>query len=179
MSGHLLLPEEGGPGKYPSTLTSSRFFVYYHPFLCFLDPGQFPEEVYAQSPLLFWTIIAVGSRRPSPNHLSPTGTSSLLTSLASPVLRLAWSTLADVPRGYNIHFVKALALLCTWPFPTSSTSTDPTFTLCGMMMNVAMQIGLHRPSHAQDFSKLEMVRDVGKLKERVMCWAICNCVAQR
>lgn len=95
------------------------------------------------------------------------------------MLRLAWSTLADVPRGYNIHFVKALALLCTWPFPTSSTSTDPTFTLCGMMMSVAMQIGLHRPSHAQDFSKLEQVRDVGKLRERVMCWAICNCVAQR
>ncbi|PGH04009.1 hypothetical protein AJ80_08593 [Polytolypa hystricis UAMH7299] len=148
----------------------SCFFAFYHPFLPFLDRDKPPEDYYSTSPLLFWTIISVGSRRyqTDPN---------LLNSLSGPVLRLVWSTLADVPQSY--HVVKALALLCTWPFPTSSTSTDPTFMLCGMMMQVAMQIGLHRPSHAQDFSKFRVELRDDELKDRVSTWAICNIVAQR
>lgn len=92
-------------------------------------------------------------------------------------MRLVWSTLADVPQSY--HVVKALALLCTWSFPTSSTSTDPTFMLCGMMMQVSTQIGLHRPSHAQDFSKFRVELREGELRDRVRTWAVCNIVAQR
>lgn len=75
--------------------------------------------------------------------------------------------------------VKALCLLCTWPFLTSSTSTDPTFMLCGMMMQVAMQLGLHRPSHVQDFSKFRVELMEGELRDKVRTWAICNIVAQR
>ncbi|GAB1206626.1 hypothetical protein APSETT445_005316 [Aspergillus pseudonomiae] len=101
----------------------------------------------------------------------------LLNSLAGPVSRLVWSTLADIPQSY--HVVKALCLLCTWPFPTSSTSTDPTFMLCGMMMQVAMQLGLHRPSYAQDFSKFRVELIEEELKDKVRTWAICNIVAQR
>ncbi|KAJ5095680.1 hypothetical protein NUU61_005036 [Penicillium alfredii] len=146
------------------------FFTYYHPFLPFLDRKQPPEEYYNISPLLFWTIISVGARRYQSD-------STLLNSLAGPVTRLVWSTLADIPQSY--HVVKALCLLCSWPFPTSSTSTDPTFMLCGMMVQVAMQLGLHRPSHSQDFSKfrVELIED--ELKDKVRTWAICNIVAQR
>jgi hypothetical protein len=120
--------------------------------------------------LLFWTIISVGARRYQ-------GDTGLLNSLAGPVTRLVWSTLADIPQSY--HVVKALCLLCSWPFPTSSTSTDPTFMLCGMMIQVAMQLGLHRPSHSQDFSKfrVELIED--ELRDKVRTWAICNIVAQR
>jgi hypothetical protein len=102
---------------------------------------------------------------------------SLLNSLAGPVMRLLWNTIADVPQNY--HVVKALALLCTWSFPTSSTTTDPTFTICGIMMQTALQIGLHRPSHAQDFTKFKIELRDADLKDRVRTWAICNMVAQR
>ncbi|EEH10988.1 C6 zinc finger domain-containing protein [Histoplasma capsulatum G186AR] len=148
----------------------SQFFTFYHPFLPFLDRDRSPEEYHSTSPLLFWSIISVGSRR---YQADPT----LLNALSGPVSRLVWSVLADVPQSY--HVVKALALLCTWPFPTSSTSTDPTFMLCGMMMHIAMQIGLHRPSHAQDFSKFRIEFREGELKDRVKTWGICNIVAQR
>ncbi|KAL2814543.1 hypothetical protein BDW59DRAFT_154346 [Aspergillus cavernicola] len=146
------------------------FFTYYHPFLPFLNRGQSPEDYFAASPLLFWTIISVGARRYQPD-------SNLLNSLAGPVTRLVWSTLADVPQSY--HVVKALCVLCSWPFPTSSTSTDPTFMLCGMMIQVAMQLGLHRPSHTQDFSKYKMELIEEELRDKVRTWAICNIVAQR
>jgi hypothetical protein len=151
-------------------LTHASFFTYYHPFLPFLDREQSPEEYYTVSPLLFWTIISVGARRyqPDPN---------LLNSLAGPVTRLVWSTLADVPQSY--HVVKALCLLCSWPFPTSSTSTDPTFMLCGLMIQIAMQLGLHRPSHTQDFSKYRVELVEEELRDKVRTWATCNIVAQR
>ena len=122
------------------------------------------------SPLLFWTILSVGARRYEKD-------TTLLTSLSGPVNRFVWSTLADVPQNY--HVVKALCLLCTWPFPTSSTSTDPTFMYCGMMLQVAIQIGLHRPSHSQDFSKFRIELREEELKDRVSTWAVCNIVAQR
>ncbi|KAJ5988803.1 hypothetical protein N7481_004013 [Penicillium waksmanii] len=148
----------------------NMFFTYSHPFLPFLDRQQSPDDYYTASPLLFWTIISVGARRYQ-------GDTGLLNSLAGPVTRLVWSTLADIPQSY--HVVKALCLLCSWPFPTSSTSTDPTFMLCGMMIQVAMQLGLHRPSHSQDFSKfrVELIED--ELRDKVRTWAICNIVAQR
>ncbi|KAL4781688.1 hypothetical protein BJX76DRAFT_334650 [Aspergillus varians] len=146
------------------------FFTYYHPFLPFLDIEQSPEDYYTVSPLLFWTIISVGARRYQPD-------SNLLNSLAGPVTRLVWSTLADVPQSY--HVIKALCLLCSWPFPTSSTSTDPTFMLCGLMIQVAMQLGLHRPSHTQDFSKYRVELIEEELRDKVRTWAICNIVAQR
>ncbi|KAL3472219.1 hypothetical protein BJX99DRAFT_235947 [Aspergillus californicus] len=146
------------------------FFTCYHPFLPFLDQERSPEEYYTTSPLLFWTIISVGARRYQAD-------SNLLNSLAGPVTRLVWSTLADVPQSY--HVVKALCVLCSWPFPTSSTSTDPTFMLCGMMLQVAMQLGLHRPSHTQDFSKYRVELIEEELRDKVRTWAICNIVAQR
>ncbi|EPS30349.1 hypothetical protein POX_b02641 [Penicillium oxalicum] len=146
------------------------FFTYYHPFLPFLNRTKTPEDYFSASPLLFWTIVSVGARR----YQSDSG---LLTSLAGPVTRLVWSTLADIPQSY--HVVKALCLLCSWPFPTSSTSTDPTFMLCGMMVQVAMQLGLHRPSHTQDFSKFRVELIEEELRDKVQTWAICNIVAQR
>jgi hypothetical protein len=147
-----------------------RFFTFHHPFLPFLNPDRKPEDYFARSPLLFWTIISVGARHYTPEP-------DLFNALSAPLMRLVWSTVAEVPQNY--HMIKALILLCAWPLPTSSTSTDPTFMLCGLMMQIALQIGLHRPTHAQDFSKFRVdLRDV-ELQDRVVVWSVCNIVAQR
>ncbi|KAK5948633.1 hypothetical protein OHC33_010392 [Knufia fluminis] len=147
-----------------------RFFKFSHPFLPFLNPDRPPEEYYTKSPLLFWTIILVGSRHYSAEP-------HLFAALARQIQTLTWSTLAEVPQNY--HHVKALILLCAWPLPCSSTSTDPTFMLAGMMMQVALQIGLHRPDHAQDFSKFRVELRQAELQDRVVTWCVCNMVAQR
>ncbi|KAL8786673.1 MAG: hypothetical protein Q9195_008109 [Heterodermia aff. obscurata] len=146
------------------------FFTFYHPFLPFLEPNKSPDQYYAASPLLFWVIISVAARRYDPDP-------SLFTSLAGPVSRLLWVTLESVPQSYFV--VKALCIVCTWPTPISSTSADPTFMLSGMMMQIAKQIGLHRPSHAQDFTKFKVELREEELKDRVRTWATCNAVAQR
>ena len=146
------------------------FFTFYHAFLPFLDPNKTADEYYNSSPLLFWTIIAVAARR---YQADP----SLFPSLSGPLSRLVWSTLAEVPQSY--HVVKALCVLCTWPLPVSSTSSETTFMLSGVMMQLAMQIGLHRPSYAQDFTKFRVELREEELKDRVKTWAACNLVAQR
>ncbi|KAJ9645505.1 hypothetical protein H2204_001085 [Knufia peltigerae] len=147
-----------------------RFFTFQHPFLPFLNPDRTPEEYHTRSPLLFWTILAVGARHYTPEP-------ELFNALSGPLTRLMWSTIAEVPQNY--HIVKALILLCAWPLPTSSTSTDPTFMICGLMMQIALQIGLHRPSHAQDFSKFRVELREVELQDRIVVWSVCNIVAQR
>lgn len=145
------------------------FFIYYHPWLPFLNPSQAPDQYFQQHPLLFWSIISVAARR-------YTADPQLLTSLSGPLSRLLWTTVGEVP---NNHFaIKALCLLCTWPLPTSTTATDPTHILCGVMMKAATGIGLHRPNHAQDFSRVEVDLNREQLHDRVVTWAVCNIVAQ-
>ncbi|KAL8826314.1 MAG: hypothetical protein Q9170_007451 [Blastenia crenularia] len=59
------------------------------------------------------------------------------------------------------------------------TSKDPTFMLNGLMMQIAMQIGLHRPSHAQDFARFKVEFREEELKDRVKTWVACNMISQR
>ncbi|RMD42606.1 hypothetical protein DV735_g2555, partial [Chaetothyriales sp. CBS 134920] len=147
-----------------------RYFTLFHPFLPFLNPERTADEYYQRSPLLFWVIMNVAAR-----HFA--GDPDLFGALCQPLSKLTWETLADVPQNY--HVVKALILLCAWPLPTSSTSTDPTFMYCGLMIQIALQIGLHRPSHAQDFSKFRVELRDAELQDRVVVWSVCNIVAQR
>ncbi|RNJ52036.1 hypothetical protein D7B24_004553 [Verticillium nonalfalfae] len=147
----------------------NMFFNYYHPYLPFLNPQQSPDTYYQQHSLLFWTIVAVAARRYSAD---PT----LLTTLSGPLTRLLWQTIGDVPSSYYV--VKALCLLCTWPLPTSTTTADPTHILCGVMLRTATGIGLHRPNHTQDFSRVSVDLNKEQLHDRVTTWAVCNIVAQ-
>ncbi|BCR91612.1 transcription factor domain-containing protein [Aspergillus chevalieri] len=146
-----------------------QFFKYYHPFLPLLDPQKGPDEHLHRSSLLAWTIICVASRR-APSE------PGLLSSLSGPFSRLLWSTITGVPQDY--HVVKALCILCTWPLPTTSQRTDATFMLSGLMMQIAMQLGLHRPVQAEEFTTFRMEVQGEAMKDRLQTWVICNIVAQ-
>lgn len=145
-----------------------EFFANYHQFLPFLNEYQSPERYYQQHPLLYWAIISVSCRR----YQDPT----LLQQLAGPLHKLIWATIGDVPQSYYV--VQALCLICTWPVPTSISTLDPTHILCGVMMKVATGIGLHRPKHIQDFSRIPVELNMEGLHDRVKTWAVCNIVAQ-
>lgn len=146
-----------------------HFWQCYHPYLPFLDPQQSPDDYHAQHPLLFWAMIAVAARRYT---VDP----ALLAAVSGPLTRLLWATVGEVPA--NHYVVKALCLMCTWPLPTSTTSTDPTHILCGVMMKAATGIGLHRPNNTQDFSRVSVDLNRAQVHDRVVTWAVCNIVAQ-
>ena len=146
----------------------TSYFTFYHPFLPLLDPEKSSEYYHDVSPLRFWIMISVAARRLQP---------SLLKDLAGPLSELLWKTIAEIPQNYIV--VKALCILCTWPLPIGSTSSDPTFMLSGLMMQIALQLGLHRPSHTQDFTKFKVELMEEEMRDRVQTWAAANATAQR
>jgi len=147
----------------------SLFFNAYHQFLPILSPETPYSEYYKQHPLLHWTIIAIASRR---YDAQP----GLLMELQRPLEEMLWTTISGIPQTY--HVVKAIALLCTWPLPNSSTSGEPTMMLAGIMFQLAMQHGLHRPSHANDFSRFRIELRDEEVTDRLHTWASVNVVAQ-
>ncbi|QKX64017.1 uncharacterized protein TRUGW13939_11190 [Talaromyces rugulosus] len=155
--------------KQRITRLFEQYFKFYHPFLPLLDREKDPEEYFSSSEILAWTIICVSSRR-CPYE------SGLLVSLSGPFSRLLWASISSVPQNY--HVVQALCLLCTWPLPTTSQKSDQTFMLSGLMMNLAMQLGLHRPVQPEEFTTFRMEVRGEELKDRLQTWFLCNIVAQ-
>jgi hypothetical protein len=145
------------------------YFANFHPFLPVLNPEFNYQSYYNLHPLLHWTIIATAARR---YDAKP----GLLVELQIPLEEMLWTTLSQIPAIY--HVCKALALLCTWPLPSASTSQEPTMMLSGCMFQLAMQFGLHRPSHAQDFSRFRVDLREEDIADRLNTWATVNIVAQ-
>jgi hypothetical protein len=150
-------------------LMVTSFFNHYHPFLPFLNTSKCPHAYYESSELLFWSIISAASHRSQ----NPT----LLSRLARNVTDLVWSTLQSIP--YTLQSVQSLIILCTWPFPTSSSTADPTYTLAGTMLQLAFQMGLHCAPNAQDFTKIPRTLNTDEHSQWAATWQACNIVAHR
>ena len=148
-----------------------RFFAHFSPLLPILDEILSPNIYYAQLPLLFWSIVAVGSRRYAKD---PT----LLHSLTRDVMDLAmqWRPI----RPSLVYVIESLLLLAAWPPPATSSTGDITFTLSGMIMNLALQIGLHQnPSSCQDFARRRISLSDNEINRRSVLWAWCITHCQR
>ena len=102
---------------------------------------------------------------------------SLLPRLARSVTELMWKSIRSLP--HSLMTIQSLALLCTWPFPTSSSATDSTFMLVGTLLQMGTQTGLHCAQDVQDFSKVITSLDVSEYAEWVRTWEACNIIAQR
>lgn len=145
------------------------FFSTYHPYLPFLDSTTTPQQYLQASPPLFWMIISIAARRMSTN---PT----LLTRLARSVPDLLWKALQVLP--HTLGLIQCLILSCTWPFPISSTTIDPSYMHVGIMMQAAMQMGLHRPASPDDFTKYHLKLSTSQVADRRRTWIACNIVAR-
>jgi len=136
-----------------------------------LNPYLGPNHFFNLSPLLGWTIMMIAARR---SQLEPT----LLAALTAPFENLLWTTIRSAPQSY--HVVKALCLLCTWPLSTNSSSPgDPTFLLNGIMMQMALKCGLHRPSCPPVFGSPSTASSGAETRDRSLTWCVCNIVIQR
>ena len=67
--------------------------------------------------------------------------------LAAPYKELLGSNLVQTIS--TVQSIQALIITCMWPIPTLRYSDDPSWNLCGVAMNAAMQLGLHQPGHVQ------------------------------
>ncbi|OJZ85566.1 hypothetical protein ASPFODRAFT_135390 [Aspergillus luchuensis CBS 106.47] len=145
------------------------FFTHYHPYVPLLDPTISPNQYYARSAVLFWSIILLASRR-------YTEEPGLFVSLTAPVKKLLWDTIANPPHTW--HVVQAIILVCLWPFPTSSLSSDITSILLSTAQTISLRIGLHRPEAIQDFSRTKKRLMPDEMAEVARTWATCYITAQ-
>ncbi|KAJ5894902.1 hypothetical protein N7495_006593 [Penicillium taxi] len=146
------------------------FFRYYAQFLPILDPRSQPNNFYAQSPFLFWTVIGVSCRSYPRN---PT----LYPALAHSIKEMAFlSALSNSPPW---HTIQGLLILLTWPFPKGD-HPDVTFPLGGFLLHVAMQNGLHIPMSSHEFSRSRLpIPSENDLLRRSELWAHSIIVYQR
>jgi hypothetical protein len=138
------------------------YFAQCHPYLDF-SLSTSPESVFAKCPLLFWVICAIPSSTTTMLELQP-GIQAMVSQI-----------MVSPPR--SVEVVQALLILCMWPFPFYSTLSEPSFLYCGIATQIALQIGLHRPSMAQEFSSRKEVLEVDDNVRRTT-WMACFVVNQ-
>lgn len=148
----------------------SIFFRNYAHHLPIVDLGIAPNLHHEESPVLFWTIVVIGSRRYAAD---PT----LLGRLAPSVISLALASLSS--RAGPLQLIRALLLLCSWPMPINSMSKDISHVFSGAAMHLAMQIGLHILGVGQEFARTRLKPDDAVVASRAKLWIFCLLVCQR
>jgi hypothetical protein len=104
-----------------------RYYSHYHPLFPILPDIASFAKTYDKCLLLFWTIMAIGSKR-SPSSLN------LYLPLSVSVPRLAADL--NTTASQSLETIQALLILCWWPFPFQATT---------------LQFGIHRGRNHSDF----------------------------
>jgi transcriptional regulatory protein LEU3 len=138
-----------------------RFFRDYHRAMPILDPSLTPNAYYSRSPLLFWVIISVGSRKYSKqptfnNALSPRVTSLAMHSLNS--------------KNKPFEAIKSWILILTWPFTSNAFYREPTFIFSGALLHMALQYGLQTPYLRVDSMTLPALKETN-IVAKAHLWA--------
>jgi hypothetical protein len=144
------------------------FFREFHQSLPVIDPKLTPNEIHGRSELLFWAIAGVACRSYSQD---PT----LLDSLGDKIMNLALLSL----RRPAISTIKGLLLMLTWPLPKTQNGHDTAYAISGSVIHMAMQIGLHIPTSAQDFSRVKVNLNETQIIKRAELWGYCILTYQR
>lgn len=134
-----------------------------------VDPAG-PNEMYAKSKLLFWTIVATGSRK---NVNDPT----LILTLGPRVQDIAKG--AIFAPGSVLLAIQALIILCCWPMPFEALSNDNTPVIAGAALQLAMSIGLHVYGTGQDFARSKVDGNHKESLKRAKIWTLCLLICQR
>lgn len=129
-----------------------------------------PRECYSKSVLLFWTVVAIGSRRYAKD---PT----LVIALAPRMTELVEKNILATENVLST--IQALLLLCAWPIPFDSLSHDCSSTIAGAVLGLAMSVGLHVLGVGQDFARKKLIDDPESKQLRAKLWSICIATCQR
>ncbi|KAI1627714.1 hypothetical protein EDD37DRAFT_273330 [Exophiala viscosa] len=146
------------------------FFDKHLSYMPIFDSKLQPNECYKASSFLFWTIVAIGSRRYTKD---PT----LILLLAPKVVDLAKQSIFTMEK--YLPTIQAQILLCTWHMPIDTLQKDIAPTLAGAMLQMAMNIGLHVYGTVQDFSRVPLRYDRQQRNFRTRLWTLCLLTCQR
>ncbi|KAI1816751.1 hypothetical protein GGS20DRAFT_536053 [Poronia punctata] len=146
-----------------------KFFQHYHPYMPVVRQRD-PKKIYETSPLLFWTIIYVSSRRYAK-------TPSLIQFLSEELRRQVFAAIGEIP--VLLPTINAIILICSWLFPSARFINDPSVILSSVGANVALQLGLHTGKGGHPEYSHGMFRNDYTDEEATYTWAGLNIVSQR
>ncbi|KAK2008107.1 hypothetical protein LZ32DRAFT_29864 [Colletotrichum eremochloae] len=147
-----------------------QYLEHFHPYFPIVR-SQDPDRMYKQSPILFWTLIAVSSRR-------YTRDAGLLPFLVENLPREVWAAVSTPP--ISMGTINALLVLCTWPLPTIRFLRDPSSSYVAIAQNAALLLGMHtgRGTHPEFCIGPNMQTDITD-EEACYTWMGYNIQAQR
>ncbi|EWY93901.1 hypothetical protein FOYG_06861 [Fusarium oxysporum NRRL 32931] len=148
-----------------------RFFNHYSELLPgILNENEVNCESYLkESSLLFWTIIATGSRRlEHATKLHRIAVQHIRGGTFQPLLHIT----------NPIPIIKSSLILCLWPLPVDAMWKDPSHVYAGTAHSLAVQNGLFVNGHERDFARTHTslskeIRDI-----RAHLWFNCCLVFQ-
>jgi transcriptional regulatory protein LEU3 len=161
-----------------------EFVEKYHPFLPVVDISRGPEEIYRLCPPLFWTIMAIASRRYQQDgdlmmQLSPLVKTALAEIAISPITRYGTGEQTTVLNLASVYSVQAFLICTMWPHLTSTLSADSSWNSAGIAMFNSIRVGLHCPGYARDFARIKADNPIyPKVNEQIRTWICCNVVSQ-
>ena len=144
------------------------FMRNYAPQVFIFQSSLTPNDCHSQSPLLFWTIVAIGSRK-YPDD--PT----VLSLLAPRLLKLV----REAVFSRDLPTIQAFLLLCVWPIPVDTLDNDISPVLIGVILQLALNVGLHLHGDGQDFSRITLNPDSHEEIFRSKLWMSCVITVQR
>ena len=79
-----------------------------------------------------------------------------------------------------IPTIQAILILCLWPLPVDTMWKDPSHTMAGAAMQLAVQNGLHKFRHEQDFRRTQINSSDRNMRPfRIYLWLNCVIIFQR
>ncbi|KAI1212071.1 fungal-specific transcription factor domain-containing protein [Annulohypoxylon truncatum] len=143
------------------------FTELFHPHIPIIGPISL-KNIYHSHRFLFWTIIIiVAFRAPLPSD------ENLFNRLHEPYMALlrAEALIAPMP----LSKIQAFLFLCVWPMPVSHQQDDPSWLYCGVAVNAALYMSLHRSNPKSGITpSLYSVGNIsGSSRERSNTWLGC------
>lgn len=166
-------------------LLFKEYVTHYHRVLPVVEVSRGPEFVYKASTALFWTVMAIGSRRRSVDlpegvtfeRLCQAQEVHLGQAAVSPILGHGKSSEFNLA---SLYAVQAFLLCTLWPPPTASINADMSWTTSGIAVLTAIRAGLHCPGHASDFERIfrNNTEHRTNLSEQLVTWLATNALSQ-
>ncbi|KZP13264.1 hypothetical protein FIBSPDRAFT_1049503 [Athelia psychrophila] len=157
-----------------------EFFTYFHPHCPIFLRRLEPVAIHRTDPLVFWAILGVASRKQAISPLARQVLDGIShTVIMTEIMSMVGNLMISPKR--SLGTVQALVLLCEWQVPATEHMESRGWFYVGLAIQTALQVGVHRPHHSQDFAlnatderhRPESIEG----QERTLAWIYCQIVA--
>jgi hypothetical protein len=100
---------------------------------------------------------------------NPPSQNILYTKLRAEYELLLASNIIKVVR--SVSTLHALLMIIMWPLPYPGPMYDPSWGYCGLAVNAALQMGLHRPGFHREYGFPDLTPEQSAL--RTVTWMVC------